>query len=324
MAALDSNVVNVALPILAGQFNVTSAIRWVSLSYLLPTTALLGAFGALSDVVGRKRVTQAGVILFVIGSILCGTAHSLGQMIVYRVIQGIGGSCIGATIIAIATVNFAPEERGKAMAVVGLIAPLGAVVGPSVGGLLIGAIGWPLIFFINVPFGILSFFLIARLLPRDRPQGTRSFDYAGAISFAVALLLLLMGLSPVNGRLTRMDLYTLAGAAAALVCLAIFERRAKNPLMPSSMMRRASFSLPLAGILTMPFVGAGIGFVLPFFLEITLGMRPAQAGLTLLFFPLAMATASQVGGRLSDRFNPGCRLESARQFLWSASSSSCR
>ncbi len=129
MAALDSTVVNVALPVMAGAFHVTSGIRWVSLSYLLPTTALLGTFGALSDVVGRKRITLLGIGIFVVGSALCGTAQTLPQMILYRILQGIGGACIGSAIIAIATVNFAPEERGKAMSIVGLIAPLGAVPG---------------------------------------------------------------------------------------------------------------------------------------------------------------------------------------------------
>ncbi len=304
MSALDSNVVNVALPIMAGQFRVTADIRWVSLSYLLPTTALLGAFGALSDVLGRKRIMLAGVIVFVVGSILCGTARSLTQMILYRALQGIGGSCIGATILAIATVSFAPEERGRAMAVVGLIAPLGAVVGPSVGGLLIGAFGWPSIFFINVPFGLLAFVLVARLLAHDSPPGIKTFDFGGAALFAVALVLLLLGLSPVNGRLTVTDLVLLAAAVAAAAGLGLVERRAANPLIPIPMVRRARFSIPLSGILTFPFVGAGLGFIMAFFLEDNLHMGPAQAGLTLLFFPLAMAAASQVGGRLSDRFHP--------------------
>ncbi|HEY9594214.1 MAG TPA: MFS transporter, partial [Spirochaetia bacterium] len=134
MAALDSNVVSVALPIMAGAFHVTSSIRWVVLSYILPSTALLGAFGALSDLIGRKKVTLIGVAVFVAGSVLCGTARSLEQMVVYRVIQGIGASCIGSAIMAIATVSFGPEERGKAMSVVSLIVPLGGVVGPGLGG----------------------------------------------------------------------------------------------------------------------------------------------------------------------------------------------
>jgi MFS family permease len=190
------------------------------------------------------------------------------------------------------------------MAVVGLIAPLGAVVGPSVGGLLIGAFGWPSIFFINVPFGLLSFLLVARLLAKDSPPGIKAFDFGGAVLFGVSILLLILGLSPVNGRLTGTDLVLLAAAAAAVAGFALVERRAANPLVPVAMVRRARFSVPLAGILLMPFVGAGLGFLVPFFLEVTLGMRPAQAGLTLLFFPLAMAAASQVGGRLSDRFHP--------------------
>jgi EmrB/QacA subfamily drug resistance transporter len=304
MAALDSNVVNVALPMMAGIFHVDRQIRWVVLSYILPTTALLGAFGALSDVIGRRRITLIGVILFILGSVLCATAKSLPQMVVYRVIQGIGGSCIGSAILAIATVNFAPEERGRAMAVVGLIAPLGAVVGPSLGGILIGAFGWPAIFLINVPFGIVAFMLILRFLPRDSAPQLKAFDAWGAVLFSAALVLLLIGLSPSAGRLTNLDFVLLAGCAAAIVILVMVERRAANPLAPPSVVSRGSFTIPLSGIMTMGIVGAGLGFVLPFFLEVTLRYSPERAGLTLLFFPLAMAAASQVGGRLADRFNP--------------------
>ena len=304
MAALDSNVVNVALPIMARIFHVDRQIKWVVLSYVLPTTALLGVFGALSDLIGRRRVTLIGVSLFIAGSILCGTAQSLPQMIIYRIIQGIGGSCIGSAILAIATVNFAPEERGKAMAVIGLIAPLGAVLGPSLGGILIGALGWPAIFFINVPFGIVAFSLVYRLLPRDGAPQIKVFDARGAILFSVALVLLILGLAPTNGRLTNRDCILLAASVAAVAVLVVVERRAANPLAPPSLVGQRHFSIPLAGIMTMGIVGSGIGFLMPFFLEVTLKQSPERAGLTLLFFPLAMAAASQLGGRLSDRFNP--------------------
>jgi EmrB/QacA subfamily drug resistance transporter len=304
MAALDTNVVSVALPIMARIFNVDRQIKWVVLSYILPTTALLGVFGALADLAGRRRITLIGITLFISGSILCGTAHSLTQMIVYRVVQAIGGAGIGSAIMAIATVNFAPAERGKAMAVVGLIAPLGAVVGPSLGGLLIGAFGWPAIFYINVPFGIVAFTLVYRLLPRDGAGQFRAFDSWGAILFTAALFLLILGLAPKDGRLTSFDFVLLAGSFAVVEVLMLVERRAANPLAPPSLFALRQFSIPLAGIMTLGIVGSGIGFVMPFFLEGALRQSPERAGLTLLFLPLAMAAASQVGGRLSDRFNP--------------------
>ncbi len=304
MAALDSNVVNVALPIMARTFHVSTDIRWVVLGYILPTTALLGAFGALSDVLGRKRITLAGVVLFVAGSALCGTAQSLGQMVAYRVIQAIGGACLGAAILAIATVNFAPEERGRAMALIALIVPLGGVVGPSVGGLLIGAFGWPAIFYINVPFGIIAFLLIARLLPADTARGARAFDTWGAALFTVSVVLLIMGLSPSNNGVIVRDVLLLAGCLVTGAVFVAVERRAENPLLPLSLVRRRHFSIPLAGLMMSTLSASGLGFILPFFLENTLSMSPERAGLTLLFFPLGIATASQIGGRLSDRLRP--------------------
>jgi len=304
MSALDSNVVNVALPIMARTFHTERQIRWVVLGYILPGTALLGAFGALSDSLGRRAVTLIGVSLFLAGSVLCGLAQNLDQMIVFRVIQGIGAAAIGSAIIAIATVNFAPEERGRAMSVIGLIAPLGAVVGPSLGGLLIGALGWPSIFYINMPFGALALFLIIRLLPRDSARGAKVFDIPGAALFTVALLFLILGLNPADGRISTLDILLLAGSAAAVAGLVFVERRAADPLVPPLLVRQGAFTIPMMGIMTFAIVGTGLGFVLPFFLEATLGLSPERTGLTLLFFPLMMAITSQVGGRLSDRFNP--------------------
>jgi len=304
MSALDSNVVNVALPIMAKTFHVDRQIRWVVLGYILPGTALLGAFGALSDKLGRRRVTLIGVTLFLAGSVLCGLAGSLEQMLFFRVIQGTGAAAIGSAILAIATVNFPAEERGRAMSVIGLIAPLGGVVGPSLGGLLVGALGWPSIFYINVPFGAVSLFMILRLLPKDSAGGTKVFDVPGAVLFTAALVMLILGLNPAKGSISTFDFMLLTGMAAAVAALVLVERRAVDPLVPPHLVRQAPFTIPMLGIMTFAIVGTGIGFIMPFFLEGTLGLSPARTGLTLLFFPLMMAITSQIGGRLSDRFNP--------------------
>jgi EmrB/QacA subfamily drug resistance transporter len=304
MAALDTNVVNVALPAMAQSFHVTREIRWVSLAYIVPTTALLGVFGAVSDMVGRRLITLVGVVVFVAGSALCGAAANIGQLIAFRVVQGIGGSCVGSAIIAIATVGFAPHERGRAMSVVALVAPLGAVVGPSVGGFLIGALGWPAIFYINVPVGVVAFALIARFLRRGERSGARAFDGAGAVLFTLAVVLLLGGLSPTAGGLSTGAVVALAACAASLVAFVLVERRAANPLVPMPLIRRPSFSVPVIGILTAGVLVTGLGFVMPFFLESTLRLGPAMTGLTMLFAPLGVALLSQVGGRLTDRFHP--------------------
>jgi len=304
MSALDSNVVNVALPIMAKTFHVDRQVRWVVLGYILPGTALLAAFGALSDKLGRRRVTLIGVSLFLVGSVLCGLAQTLEQMLIFRIIQGIGAAAIGSAILAIATVSFPAAERGRAMSVIGLIAPLGAVVGPSVGGLLIGALGWPSIFYINVPIGAISLFMILRLLPKDSGGGTKVFDVPGAVLLTAALVMLILGLNPASGHISTFGFILLAGVVAAIGALVLVERRAADPMVPPHLVREVPFSIPMLGIMTFALVGAGLGFIMPFFLEGTLGLSPEHTGLTLLFLPLTMAIASQVGGRLADRFNP--------------------
>ncbi|HEY9595960.1 MAG TPA: MFS transporter, partial [Spirochaetia bacterium] len=125
-----------------------------------------------------------------------------------------------------------------------------------------------------------------------------------ALLFSGALLALIIGLSPTGGRLTDVDLILLAACVAAVAGLVLVERRAVNPLVPPALVSRGAFTVPVLGLMTMGIVAAGIGFVMPFFLEESLGLTPVEAGLTLLFLPLAMAVASQIGGRLSDRFHP--------------------
>ncbi|CAM2946704.1 MFS transporter [Paenibacillus sediminis] len=306
MVALDSSIVNVALPTLGESFKSTAHIQWVALSYTLTLVAVIVAAGRMSDMFGRKIAFLTGIGIFLLGSILCGTASSLALMIVYRVVQGIGGAFIAAPIAAVATVMFPIYERGKAMGIVGIIGPLGGLIGPSVGGFLIDAWGWRSVFYINIPVGILSFLLLKKLLPVDSEYKKTRFDTWGSLSLAFASLFLLLGLSSTIHGYSTVQEFILS--AILFTAFLLIERKVQSPMIPVPLMKQTTFTMPLLGILSTSIVGAGLGFLNPFFLQYKIGMSPSQIGLVILFYSLGMAIAAQLSGLITDKL--GTKLSS--------------
>lgn len=174
MSALDSSIVNVALPSMQQALggSVTD-IGWVSLAYLLALTLLLLPFGRLGDAIGRRRVYLAGLALFVVGSALCGLSRTAGLLVAARVVQGVGASMLSANAAAIVTAAFPAAMRGRALGSIGAVVGLGLTVGPPLGGSLLEAAGWPAIFLVNLPVGVLAIALGVRLLPRDADKAAR-------------------------------------------------------------------------------------------------------------------------------------------------------
>lgn len=296
MAALDMNVLNVALPAMAGQFQVSGAIVWVSLSYTLVTLAFSALAGGLSDRIGRRTIYLTGIIIFLAGSLLCSIASSLPQMIVFRIIQGVGAACVTAPIMAVAATLFAAKERGKAMGIVGTIGPLGAVAGPGLGGLIVEHWGWPAVFLLNVPVGLVCFVLLGALLPKETVRQTSKLDLAGTALLSSGALFMLLGLS-----LDRWTVILILAGVLLLVLFVLVENRVKSPILPASLLLKSSFSFPLTAIMTSAVIGSALGFISVFFLQGELGMTPSQAGTAILFGPAAMMVASQASGFLTDR-----------------------
>lgn len=173
MSTLDSSIVNVALPTMQHAFGASvTTIGWVSLAYLLTLTLLLLPFGRLGDAIGRRPVYLAGLALFVAGSLLCGLSRTAGLLVAARVVQGVGASMVSANAAAIVTAAFPAAMRGRALGSIGAVVGLGLTVGPPLGGFLLEAAGWPLIFFVNLPIGVVAFGLALRLLPRDAVRAT--------------------------------------------------------------------------------------------------------------------------------------------------------
>ncbi len=199
MSALDVSIVNIAMPTLKTDFSVSLAlIEWVAIAYMLMLTIFLPLFGRLADMHGRSRLYNAGFVVFTIGSALCGMSPSAHFMIGARALQAIGAGLLQANSIAIITAAFPSNERGRAIGIQGAVQAVAMSIGPFVGGVLIAAIGWRAIFYINVPIGILGTLAALLILPRDEVKKEKEkVDYVGAAFFSSGLLFLVLAFNEV-------------------------------------------------------------------------------------------------------------------------------
>lgn len=317
MATLDASIVNIALPTILEDLNTNLLfVQWVLEAYLLAITVLLLPFGRLSDIVGRKRVYSAGFLIFVLGSGLSGFSRTAEELIAFRVLQAVGAAMILANGFAIVTAVFPPWQRGTALGSLGTVVAAGFALGPTVGGLLIDSLGWPWIFYVNVPIGIIGttaawVILNERVLSGGRRQSPQRFDFAGAVLSVLALLALLMALTlgPEVGWISPLVL--LLGAAFVLLTAAFFvvEARLEQPLVDLSLFRRRTFTAGnVAGIMAFLAISAN-AFLMPFYLQLVQGYSPLQAGLLLTPTALVLAVVAPISGWLSDRI--GARILSS-------------
>jgi EmrB/QacA subfamily drug resistance transporter len=306
MGAVDGTIVNVALPTLAAEFNASFAtVQWVVLAFLLGLSVLLLSVGRLADMAGKKRIFAAGLVVFVVGSVLCGLAPSIYALILARLVQAIGASMTIALGVAIVTETWPQQQRGQAIGFSAGVIALGIVVGPALGGLIISALSWRWIFFVNVPLGVIALILIWRYIPPLRPKKTHErFDFLGAGVLGLGLLALLLALT-VGQSLGFTDpriLALFAMAAFALVAFVAVERHVRYPMVDLGLFRNVQFSLNLVtGLLTFVAISA-VTFLLPFYLQLVLALPVARVGLLIAIVPVVLAVLGPLSGSLSDRF----------------------
>lgn len=304
MATLDSSIVNVALPTLVKSLNSDfPTIQWVILAYLLTLAALLLGIGRLADMHGKKPLYAAGFVVFTIGSALCGLSPSAGWLIASRVVQGIGASMILALGLAIVTEAFPPEERGKALGLGGSTVSVGIVVGPTLGGLLIETFSWHWIFFVNLPVGILGTALALRYVPDVQPGEDQRFDFTGAITLFVSLLALSLALTlGQNMGFDAQPILFLFALFALFLCLFVVqERRHEQPMIDLRLFRNALFSINLVTGLMVFVALAGTLILVPFYLELVLGLSTDRVGLLMATVPVGLGIVAPLSGALSDR-----------------------
>ena len=305
MGQLDASIVTLALPSLQRSFDASlGAVTWVALSYLLVLVALVTAFGRVSDMAGRKLIYLYGFVVFTIGSALCGLAPTLLALDGARVIQAVGAAMLQANSVAIIVLAVPPRSIGKAVGFQGAAQAIGIAMGPTVGGVLVAAGGWRLIFFVNVPFGVIGLIAGWLFIPRSRNLAARvPFDWVGLGLFFPAVVLVLFGISFGNskGWLSAEIVAALALGAALLCGFVVQERRAHSPMLDLGLFRRPSFALGISSGLLSSLVLFGVLFVVPFYFERSLGLGAGRAGLELMAMPFALGVVAPYAGRSADR-----------------------
>jgi EmrB/QacA subfamily drug resistance transporter len=305
MATLDGSIVNIALPVMSDELRVSiDSIQWVVTAYLLTISIMLLIWGKLSDIYGKKYIFAAGFLIFSLGSALCSFSHTLHFIVISRIVQALGAAAMMSLSQAIVTGTFPPTERGRALGFLGTMVALGSLVGPSLGGILVHAFGWPSIFLINIPIGIVGFICAVVIIPEifDR-QEDRSFDIKGTLLFSFSMLLLFLGLLfAQEGDIPVVWLIPIV--LVSLTGLWLFirtERKTDNPLLNVGLFRIHEFSFGLASAyLTFIAMNSTMLFI-PFYLQDLLGYTPLKAGLIVSAYPITMAVVAPVSGWLSDR-----------------------
>lgn len=305
MAFIDGSALNVALPSLQTELKATGPqLFWVLNSYLLMLAALILTGGSLGDKLGRKKIFMTGIAIFIIGSSSCGFAPNISWLILFRALQGIGGALMIPGSLSIITASF-EKERGKAIGTWSAATTLVTVGGPIIGGALADAGLWRLIFFINVPIGIVSLIILWFKVPESRDeQEDHKIDYYGAISIITSLALLTYGFLkiPETG-FNNLEVYLSIGIGFVAFALFIFiEKKNKHVMLPLKLFRNKTFTG--ANLLTF-FLYAGL-FAGMLFLTLNLvqaqGYSQLQAGLTLLPFTILIIIVSRWSGRLTDKY----------------------
>ncbi|MEY4412886.1 MAG: hypothetical protein RIQ53_179 [Pseudomonadota bacterium] len=302
LASLDQSIVNTALPRMASELGGLSHLSWVVTAFMLTSTIGTPIVGKLSDLYGRRRLLLAAIALFVAASALCGLAQSMGQLIGFRALQGIGAGGIMTLVQTVISDVVGARERVRYQGIFTGAFALSAVAGPLLGGGLTTALSWRWVFYVNLPLGLLALWLVWRALPRSGPVARHRIDVAGALLLSAAASLALLLCSFGGSAFGWWSWTALGGVAAVAVLMALFiaqERRASEPLLSLALFRIRSFTVGSVTMGCMGFAMMSAMVFLPLYFQLVLGLDPAQAGYMMLPQIATMLLSSILGGKLS-------------------------
>lgn len=323
LSALDQTIVSTAMPRIVQELQGLDVYAWVTTTYLLTSTVMVPIWGKLGDMYGRKRILIWGICIFVVGSWLCGLAGEFGdlpilgsgmmQLIVFRGIQGIGGGALFTTAFATIADLFPPRERGRYAGLFGAVFGLAGVVGPIVGGWftdhgsvdVLGAhiAGWRWVFYLNLPTSVLALFMIGAKMPDLGARSGGKIDFGGAalIVLSIGALMLALTFGPRDGwsSVAVLDLFGLALLAGALFLY--IERKVTEPILPLGIFKIKAFSTSMLSSFTISMAFMGTIIFLPLYLQLALGVKATNSGLTLLPLMLGLIVGASIAGRLCTR-----------------------
>jgi len=309
MAIIDSTIVNVALTTISGNLGATvDEVAWVATGYILANVVVMPLNGWLTALLGRKMFYATSLALFTVASLLCGTARSIWVLVFYRIIQGFGGGALQPTAQSILFETFPPERRGAAMAIFGMGAMVGPAIGPTLGGWIIDNATWPLIFYINVPIGIVAFLMTLQFIPNpkyiEKPKGGIDWIGLGLLTAGLASLQFVLEQGERDdwfGSQTIV-LFTVI-SAVALTLFIIKALRDKHPIVDLSVFKFRSFSIGSFLGVIMGFGLFGTALILPLFFQSTLGFTAFDTGMALMPGALSTAVSMLIIGRLLNRID---------------------
>ncbi|GAA3147249.1 MFS transporter [Nonomuraea salmonea] len=287
-----------------GELHGLESLSWLVTAFALTSGIATPLFGKLSDMYGRRTLYLAAIVLFVIGSALCGVAQSMGQLIAFRAFQGIGAGGLMVLTMTIAADLATPRERARFQGLFGGVFGLASIAGPLVGGYLTQHISWRWIFYINLPLGAVALAVAFAVLKLPRRTSPHRVDWLGAALIA-GLLTCLTLLASWGGTVHAWTSPVIIGLGAGAVLLAVLfvlaERAAEEPILPLRLFRSASFTLPIVTVVLMATAMLGMATFLPMFLQLARGAGAADSGLLLLPLMGGMIVASTLGGQLVTR-----------------------
>jgi EmrB/QacA subfamily drug resistance transporter len=312
LAALDTTIVGTALPSIVGKLGGITLYSWVFSAYLLTSTTTVPIYGKLADLFGRKPIFLFGSAVFLIGSIASGAAQSMEQLIIFRAIQGLGAGAVLPIVLTIIGDIFALEERAKVQGLFSGVWGLSSIIGPALGGVIVDHFSWRWVFYINIPFGLLSAFLLIVSLKENVERKKHSIDYFGTVTLTSGIVALLFAL--LQGGVTWswasvQSLGLFALAAAFLLIFVYQETRAPEPILPLTLFKNRIIAISSIGGFILGVVLFGITSYVPLFVQGVRGGTATSAGITLgpllLAWPIAATLSSKLIIRAGYRLTAG-------------------
>ncbi|MZF55753.1 DHA2 family efflux MFS transporter permease subunit [Streptomyces sp. SID5594] len=304
LAALDQTIVSTALPTIVSELGGLDHLSWVVTAYLLAATAATPLWGKLGDQYGRKKLFQTAIVIFLIGSALCGMAQNMPQLIGFRALQGLGGGGLMVLSMAIVGDIVTPRERGKYQGLFGAVFGVTSVLGPLLGGFFTETLSWRWVFYINLPIGVVALLVIAAVLHIPVHREKHTIDYLGTflIASVATCLILVASLGGTTWAWGSVQIIALAVLAVVLlIAFVAVERRAAEPVLPLKLFRIRTFSLVAVISFIVGFAMFGAMTYLPTFLQVVHGITPTMSGVHMLPMVLGMLLTSTGSGQLVSR-----------------------